>query len=71
MTNGSQYIRYTINKNDNIAKVKISKRQQDIPQNYKSKVKGLSLMDIEELIKDQLDFSRVHKRKNKWIFCKK
>ena len=71
MTRGSPYIRYTINKNDSIAKVKISKKQQDVPSNYKSKVKGESLMDVEELIKDHLEFSRIYKRKNQWIFCKK
>ena len=71
MVDGKTYARYTINKTNNSAKAKVSKKILDLPDNHKSRFYGESPMDLEMVIKNHLDFCGVHKRKNQWIFTKK
>lgn len=68
MTDGTKYARYTINKKDNSAKSKISKKISDLPGNHVKNIKGTSLLDLEMKIKERLNFEGVQKRKNQWIF---
>ena len=71
MSDSKAYARYTINKQANTAKAKVSRKVIDLPDGHKNRFKGDSLLDLEMIIKNQLDFCGVHKRKNQWIFTKK
>ena len=71
MSDTRTYARYTINKQANTAKAKVSSKIIDLPNGHKNRFKGESLMDLEMIIKNELDFCGVHKRKKQWIFTKK